>query len=102
MSGKVRMLPVKGSATGWAGSPSNAQGRRSYSASAGQFVDLPELDADAIKSSGFFAVGGVGPTLDRPNNRYLTPGFLYVDTDLSLVIAWDGADWRNPITGAVA
>jgi hypothetical protein len=102
MSGNVRMLPARGPQSAWAGSPSNAAGRRYYNASPGQVIDVVENDANAIASSGFFSVAFSGPTSGRPTNANLTPGYLYLDTDIALIVAWDGVNWRNPVTGAVA
>ena len=104
----VRMLPRNGqTVTGWAG-PSDIGGinaRRYYSAGAGGYVDAVDLDAGPLGSQGFLAVGnGSGPTTARPNlvDNASAPGFVYLDTTLSLIVVWDGANWRNPVTGATA
>lgn len=98
----VRMLPVNGNATGWAGSPSNVAARRSYTATPGQTIDATdEEDASTLTSQGFIVIGGSGTTAARPTTTGLIkPGYFYVDTTLNLVIVWDGANWRNPVTGA--
>ncbi|MBR0910817.1 hypothetical protein [Bradyrhizobium japonicum] len=94
-----------------------AQARRYYSCAAGAFVDVPGFatgDAAQISSSatrtsgdtpgslsvtGLFTVGSSGPTSSRPGNPSLRD--LHVDTTLSAVVVFDGASWRNPLTGAV-
>lgn len=98
------MLPINGGpATAWAGSPVNASARRNYAASSGSTIDALNGDASPLASQGFVAVGDEsGATTARPVNKYLRPGYVFVDTTLSLVVVWDGTDWRNPVTGAVA
>jgi hypothetical protein len=100
----VRMLPIKGAAaTGWAGPNDNVAGRRYYTAAAGGFIDAIDADATTLNSQGFAAIGDAsGTTAQRPNNAYLRPGFVYLDTTLALIVAWDGVAWRNPVTGATA
>jgi len=100
-----RMLPLNGATqNGWAGPNDNVASRRYYTATAGGFIDAtgdPSVDASTLTSQGFVLVGASGPTSSRPTLAgYLKPGFVYVDTTLSLVIVWDGAAWRNPVTGA--
>lgn len=106
MTQTIRMLAVNArTTTGWAGPPdqSAAAGRRYYPAQAGGTIDPIDLDAVVLGSQGFFAVGnGSGPTASRPNNAGQNPGFLYVDTTLNLIVAWNGIGWVNPLTGASA
>ena len=100
----VRMLPTKASSTGWCGPNDNVAGRRYYTAVPGGFIDAIDVDATTLNSQGFAAIGDAsGTTAQRPNTTYLRPGFLYLDTTLALIVAWDGvANWRNPVTGATA
>jgi hypothetical protein len=106
MSLTVRMIAKNGvTVTGWAGPPDNAQSRRYYTASAGGTVDVPAGgDADAMPTFGLIAIGnGSGPTSSRPNGMGgVNPGYLYLDTTLGIFVAWTGAGWVNPITGASA
>ena len=98
-----RMIPKNGATvTGWAGPPdqSAASARRYYTANAGGVVDVPDLDAQAIASFGFIAVGGSGATSARPTGA--GPGYPFVDTTLNLVVVWNGAAWVNPVTGTNA
>ncbi|MGA9893700.1 MAG: hypothetical protein WBQ55_15400 [Xanthobacteraceae bacterium] len=98
----TRMLPVNGTAqTGWSGSPDNRSARRTYNATGGGFIDATDGDAATLVSQGFAQIGDAsGTTALRPNNAYLRPGFLYLDTTLALIVAWDGSAWRNPVTAA--
>ena len=102
----VRMIPINpggGSVTGWAGSPENRLDRRYYIATAGQTVDVTDGDQTTVNSQGFAQVGdSSGPTSSRPNNLYLRPGWTHIDTTIPAVVAWDGANWRNVLTGATA
>jgi hypothetical protein len=70
------------------------------------FVDVPgdmTGDVAAILSSGFFVVGASGPTSARPNGvGGVGHGYTYIDTTLNIVVVWDGANWRNPVDGALA
>jgi hypothetical protein len=79
------------------------QSRRWYTIAAGSFADVPgdmTGDAAALASQGFAAVAASGSTANRPKG--IAPGFLYVDTTLSAVVAFDGTNWRNVVTGATA
>jgi hypothetical protein len=107
MSITSRMLPLNGSnQTGSIGAGAGSPVLRAYSATAGGFVDAlgdPSGDAASLTSQGFVLVGASGTTTQRPTGAgFLRPGFLYVDTTASLVVIWDGASWRNPVSGAVA
>jgi hypothetical protein len=104
-SGKIRMLPISGAArTATVPQPGVNPSARGYTSTANGTVDALDADASVIASEGFYPVCPSGPTASRPNNAYLRPGFQYIDTDLSLLIVWDGGGvsgaWRNPVTGA--
>jgi hypothetical protein len=107
-SGNVRMLPTGGvTRKAMAGAPVSSTDKtstnvRCYTAGANGTVDVLDVDASVVASQGFFAIGASGPTAARPINAYLRPGFLYLDTDLSLIISWNGVGWANPVTGAAA
>jgi hypothetical protein len=75
---------------------------RTYSASAGVPIDVPDFDAQVLKANGWYisAAGGVGATPARPASP--TKGTRFLDTTLGLEIAFDGKVWRNATTGAVA
>jgi hypothetical protein len=107
MSITTRMLPLNGAQqNGNIGAGAGNPIQRSYSATAGGFIDAvgdPSVDASTLVSQGFILIGGSGTTAQRPNGAgFLKPGFVYVDTTLSLVVIWDGAGWRNPVSGATA
>jgi hypothetical protein len=101
----TRMLPRDGTPqTGTIGSGQNTL--RAYTATGGGFIDAlgdPSCDASTLVSQGFFLVGGSGTTAQRPNGTgFLKAGFVYVDTTLGLVVVFDGMNYRNPVTGAIA
>ena len=84
--------------------------QRGYVATRGQLVDVPgDATGDAMVLLGygdpypgggdyFAMIGQSGTTAQRPTTP--TPGVLFVDTTVGAVIAWDGAAWRNVVTGA--
>jgi hypothetical protein len=89
--------------------PDPAPTLRAYSSTLGTALDVPGSmdtiasgDAAALINQGFVAIGMSGVTSARPPTGGLRPGFLYVDTTLSIVVVWDSANWRNVVTGAVA
>ncbi len=100
----VRMLPPNGATiSAWTGPADNPGARTYYEASAGTTIDAPDASVSALGSQGFIAVGnGSGPTSGRPASKYLNPGYLYVDTTIGVIVAWDGTNWRNPVSGAIA
>lgn len=105
----TRILPVTGpnahgGQTAWSGSPDNPAGRTYYTALPGATIDVVGDDSvvTSIASQGYAAIAMSGTTALRPNDTRLKPGFLFLDTTLGLIVAWDGANWRNPITGATA
>ena len=73
---------------------------RTYSATAGGFLDVPDFDAAVMLANGWVrgAGGGSGATAARPVKPPVNTVFM--DTSLSLLIVWDGKAWRNKITGA--
>ncbi len=91
--------------------PSPAPSQRSYSATQGQLIDVPgDLAGDAGSLLGystssntggpyFVLIASSGPTTGRPT--YPTPGQSFVDTTVGAVIAYDGASWRNVVTGSI-
>jgi hypothetical protein len=99
----IRMIPVNGLATtAWLG-PSVPAGRTYFTAAANGTVDVTcdPIGASDLGSQGLIQIGdGSGPTSTRPSAQNLRPGFLYVDTTLNLIVAWNGSGWVNPITGA--
>jgi hypothetical protein len=51
--------------------------------------------------SGLFIVRTSDATSARPTTN-LRLGAAHVDTTLKVTVFYDGANWRNPVTGAVA
>jgi hypothetical protein len=78
---------------------------RPYSAAPGAVLDVLDADANVLLANGWVCGIPSGPTTSRPKTRFsepynVGPGSLFVDTTLAAVIIWDGAAWRNVITGA--
>lgn len=78
---------------------------RNYSANPGTYLDVPDQDAQILGANGWTSLGLVGTTAQRPANIQTTPpqpfaGQEYLDTSIAAVIFFDGAAWRNPLTGA--
>lgn len=80
---------------------------RTYTAAPGTFLDVPDADAQVHAAAGWTKVAFSGPTGARPTTNasggpygVASRGMFFVDTTLSAVIVFDGATWRNPITGA--
>lgn len=80
---------------------------RTYSAAPGATVDVPDFDAFVLAQNGWARVALSGTTAQRPttnmsggNSEIAVRGVQYVDTTLNIVAVYDGAVWRNPLTGA--
>jgi hypothetical protein len=80
---------------------------RTYSATPGSAIDIFDADAETLSANGWTKVALSGPTSARPSPilgvspPYLAaPGFLFLDTTIDELIVFDGANWRNPISGA--
>ncbi len=85
-------------------SPILANGRN-YIGVLGTMQDVPDQDAAVLGAAGWLILGLVGITAQRPLNPLLTPAQPYqnqdyYDTTLGAWIVFDGANWRNMITGA--
>jgi hypothetical protein len=72
---------------------------RTFQASVG-YQDVADHDADMLQANGWVRGGKSGVTSARPTNP--GRGDQFIDTTLAAVIMWDGAAWRNVLTGAVA
>jgi hypothetical protein len=68
----------------------------------GNLDGIASGDAAMLVNAGYVAIGLSGTTTLRPPTSNLNPGTLYVDTTLNIVVFWDGANWRNVVTGATA
>lgn len=75
---------------------------RSYSGTPGQVLDVPDFDAGQLEANGWTPIAQSGTTAQRPALAAVARGTHYFDTTLAALIAWDGATWRNPATGAAA
>jgi hypothetical protein len=79
---------------------------RTYSASPGSALDVPDFDAGALAANGWIKVAPSGPTSARPTPAATRAPYIagngsqFFDTTLTALIVYDGATWRNPATGA--
>ena len=77
--------------------------QRAYVSTVGTPIDVTgdmAGDAGMLVNQGYVALGTSGPTTSRPTGSNLRTGALHIDTTLNAAVIWDGANWRNPITGA--
>ena len=106
-------MPIRMFATPAAAAYSNGAGvtvppppfpaQRAYATTVGVPLDVAgdmTGDAEQLASQGFAVIAQSGTTALRPNSP--KPGTPYVDTTLNIFIFWDGATWRNAVTGASA
>jgi hypothetical protein len=77
---------------------------RQYSASAGQELDVIDVDAQVLSANGWIWVAPSGTTAQRPVGTLgmyqATEGFLYFDTSINLLITFAGGTWRSNSTSA--
>lgn len=95
----VRLLP-HGS-----GNASHLSGK--YKPVPGSFIDVlaDSSEYNQLSANGWLKVAQVGTTAQRPDGGVpasLQSPFLYLDTTAAKIVAWDGVNWRDPATGAVA
>lgn len=67
---------------------------RTYTATPGQSLDVPDFDGAVLTGSGWTFVAESGATTDRP--KAPPAGRQYWDTDLGAFLTFDGASWRDP------
>ena len=77
---------------------------RTNNPSAGTTVDYDNHDASQLSANGWFDVCGndsvgTGTTAQRPTTGLVVTS-KYLDSTLGYIIVFDGANWRNPATGA--
>lgn len=97
------MLPSTSAATYVAGGFQPGPTQRPYAAALGSIVAvIPADDVVQMQARGWMLLPGSGTTAQRPSGPSLTAGTLYVDSTVPATIVWDGANWRNVITGATA
>jgi hypothetical protein len=77
---------------------------RSYAASPGSKLDVPEQDAHQLEANGWIRGAYVGPTSGRPNVGMgvfvAQRGSRYFDTTVGAMIEFDGATWRSLVDGS--
>jgi hypothetical protein len=78
---------------------------RTYAATPGSFLDVPDMDATALGASGWTRVALSGPTISRPTTLTTSAPYIagtgtqFYDTTIEKLVVFDGAAWRNPDTG---
>jgi hypothetical protein len=78
---------------------------RSYSGAPGEAYDVIDSDAAILGANGWTKVCPSGPTSARPPTAQLggywaARGFKFFDTTINSLIVYDGAAWRDPVTGS--
>ena len=73
---------------------------RSYSATPGSTLTVPDMDITTLGANGWTVVALVGTTTQRL--AYATPhiGLFWHDTTLGFLVVYEGTTWRNPASGA--
>jgi hypothetical protein len=89
------------------GNPINVSGRVYPAVSPGTMIDVPDFDAAGLCGNGYTRIAISGPTSARPSTNPNTtppyvaaPGVQFVDTTIGKLIVFDGAVWRDPISGS--
>ena len=77
-----------------------SDGKQGSNTAAGAFLVLPDNANDnvIVQANGYTKLAYVGTTANRPTTP--VQNMLYIDTTLSKVIVFDGAVWRDPVTGS--
>lgn len=85
-----------------AGKTTTTVNGRSYTATPGTPITVPDFDAVELVANGWIetASGGSGTTAQRPSSP--KAGTSYHDTTLGAIVKFDGKAWRNALTGAAA
>lgn len=90
-------------------SPITCASGRKYSGIPGSVIDVPLGDAENMGGpAGWMRFPGMsGPTSGRPkpndpDTNAAVVATYYVDTTIGKVVMFDGATWRDVITGSVA
>lgn len=88
------------------GNPVNVNGRIYPPVAPGTVIDVPDFDAAGLCGNGYTRIAISGPTSGRPSTSqasgslyFAAPGVSFVDTTIGKLIVYDGATWRDPITG---
>lgn len=82
-------------------------GGHRFTGTPGMVFDVSDIQANFLVANGWLRVAFSGPTNARPtawgpvnSNGAQYAGATYFDTTLGYLIVYDGANWRNPSTGA--
>ena len=76
--------------------------QRPYIPVPGTIVSTIDGDTVQLAPRGWMLLPTFGTTAQRPVAPTVSAGALYVDQTLSITVVWDGANWRNVTTGAIA
>jgi len=76
---------------------------RQYSGTPGQAIDVPDTDSDVLCANGWIFVAISGTTAQRPTATSAPisaqPGPHFFDSQLGIIVVWDGQNWRDPSNG---
>jgi hypothetical protein len=88
------------------GSAMTVNGRTYPPVTPGTVIDVPDFDAGGLCGNGYVRIAPSGPTSARPSTSqasgslyFAAPGVNFVDTTIGKLIVFDGATWRDPVTG---
>ncbi len=85
-------------------SPKTVNGR-TYSGTPGVAQSIVFCDAAQLQSNGWTRIAPTGPSSMRPHGQTgpnsVGPGDSFFDETLNLLIVFDGASWRDPVSGSV-
>jgi hypothetical protein len=70
---------------------------RVYIGTVGTPLDVVDFDADVLCANNWTRVAAVGPTTARLSNPLR--GAQFIDSTLNVAAVFDGANWRNAVTG---
>lgn len=89
------------------GNPLNVNGRVYPPVSPGTVIDVPDFDTAGLCGNGYTRIAISGPTSARPSANpntappyFAASGLQFVDTTIGKLVVFDGATWRDPVTGS--
>lgn len=74
-----------------------------HTAQAGQVHVADDTHGAALATQSWQVLGTIGTTAQRPTAPTVVPTVpVHIDVTTGKAIFWDGANWRDPVTGKVA
>lgn len=73
---------------------------RSYSATPGSTLTVPDMDVTTLGANGWTVVALVGTTAQRLAFPAPYQGLFWHDVTLGVLVVHEGTAWRNPNTGS--